>query len=226
MEVSNWVAMMPQQKKNIIKLKLHLEPSSPSKTTTASTPWTSATTPWWSSSTPERTTTASATTPSTTATTSRCSLRLSLWLRQEARKRQQFHGVDIELVAFLVRCCNDPFHHLHREIGFVDGAEDLVDLADLSLVLQVYGRVEVGHLLVGELRHRVSLARVHERRHLDDLCGRALVAEPAAEPATTASAAEPATAAASASTSAEPAAAAAPSRWPHGARGASGLEGS
>jgi hypothetical protein len=60
----------------------------------------------------------------------------------------------------------------------------------------------------------------------DDLCGRALVAEPAAEPATTASAAEPATAAASASTSAEPAAAAAPSRWPHGARGASGLEGS
>lgn len=50
--------------------------------------------------------------------------------------------------------------------GFVDGAEDLVDLADLGLVLQIDGCVEVGHLLVGELRHGVPLTRVQERRHL------------------------------------------------------------
>lgn len=146
--------------------------------------------------------------------------------------------------------------------GFVDGAEDLLDLADLGLVLKIDGRVEVGHLLVGELRHRLPLARVQERRHLcarkrqkshhkvrkinpakdrvpsrwwvgvgvaptDDLRGRALVAEPAAEPAsaaTAASTAEPAAAAAPASAAAEPATAAAPSRWPHGACGAVGLE--
>jgi len=145
--------------------------------------------------------------------------------------------------------------------GFVDGAEDLLDLADLGLVLQIDGRVEVGHLLVGELRHRLPLARVQERRHLcattqdrnpttrsekkihpskglstlagaevaptDDLRGRALVAEPAAEPAsaaTAASTAEPAAAATPASAAAETAPAAAPSRWPHGACGALGLE--
>ena len=39
-----------------------------------------------------------------------------LWLWQEAREGQQFHGVDVELVAFLVGGCNDPFHHLYREI--------------------------------------------------------------------------------------------------------------
>ena len=50
--------------------------------------------------------------------------------------------------------------------GFVDGAEDLLDLADLGLVLQIDRRVEVGHLLVGELRHRLPLAGVQERRHL------------------------------------------------------------
>lgn len=145
---------------------------------------------------------------------------------QEARQRQQFHGVNVELVAFIVRCCNDPFHHLHREIGFVDGAEDLVNLADLGLVLEVDGRVEVGHLLVRELRHRVPLAGVQERRHLDDLRGRALVAEPAAAEPTpaTASAAEPAAAATAAATTAEAAASAAPSRWPHGACGVLGLE--
>jgi hypothetical protein len=107
------------------------------------------------------------------------------------------------------------------------------------------------HLLVGELRHRLPLARVQERRNLcarqdrqkphqkvrkireykkrsqypdrewvgvlvaptDDLRGRALIVEPAAEAAP---AATPATTAKSATAS--------PSRWSHGARCASGLE--
>jgi len=61
----------------------------------------------------------------------------------------------------------------------------------------------------------------------NDLRGWALVAEPAAEPApaaTAVSTAEPAPAEAPASAAAEPAPAAAPSRWPHGASGALGLE--
>jgi hypothetical protein len=32
------------------------------------------------------------------------------------RERQQFHGVDVELVTFLVGSCNYPLHHLNREI--------------------------------------------------------------------------------------------------------------
>jgi hypothetical protein len=51
---------------------------------------------------------------------------------------------------------------------FVDRSEDLLHLPDLGLVLEVDRRVEVGDLLVDELRHRLAFAGMKERCNL---CG-------------------------------------------------------
>lgn len=70
----------------------------------------------------------------------------TLGFGQEAIDRQQFHGVDKELVAVLIGRGDDALGHLDGEHGGVDGAENLVDFADERLVLEVDRRVEIGNL--------------------------------------------------------------------------------
>lgn len=56
----------------------------------------------------------------------------------------------------------DVVAELHRDAVVLDGAEDLVDLADLLLVLEVDRGVEVRDVGDDALAHQVVLARVRE----------------------------------------------------------------
>lgn len=63
---------------------------------------------------------------------------------------------------------------LDGEVDVVERAQDLVDLADLRLVLEEDGRIEVRDLGVRRLAHHLALARVHERAKHWRHCGACL----------------------------------------------------
>ncbi|KAB8532579.1 hypothetical protein FH972_025524 [Carpinus fangiana] len=113
----------------------------PSSSTTIAKP-TSSTSETTASPAPTSVTEAAAST--TTAAAHRaaarctaCALRLGtggcLWFGQEALEREEFVAADVELVASLEGGGDNAFLGLDGEEGLVDGAEDLVDFADLCL---------------------------------------------------------------------------------------------
>lgn len=53
----------------------------------------------------------------------------------------------------------------HGTYHLVDGTEDLVDTADLGLVLQVNGSIKVRNLLVDGLAHHVAFTGEHKGSH-------------------------------------------------------------
>lgn len=90
-----------------------------------------------------------------------------LGLGEEALEGEELIGGDKDLVVGLERGGDHAVLELDGEVELVHGAQDLVDLADLRLVLEVDGGVEVGDLDVGRLADHLALAGVHE---LTDLC--------------------------------------------------------
>ena len=89
-------------------------------------------------------------------------------------------AANVELVAVLEGSSNDTLLGLDGEVDLVDGAEDLVDFADSSLVLKVDGGVEVRNLYVGRSADHFAFGSVHEGAHLVDLIGGTLGSETAA----------------------------------------------
>lgn len=82
---------------------------------------------------------------------------------------QGLHAIDVELVARLETRGLDSLGGLDGEEELVDGSEDLVDLANGSLVLEVHDGVELGDLDVDALANHLALAGVEELAHLLDL---------------------------------------------------------
>lgn len=122
--------------------------------------------------TADRATSASAETA--TATAGLLDLGCSRWglgPGQELLEREELLRADEELVAWLEAGRLDALAGFYGEVYLVDGAEDLVDLADGCLVLEEDLRVEVRHLGVDALAHHLALAGVHEAAHLEDLIG-------------------------------------------------------
>ena len=68
----------------------------------------------------------------------------------------------MECVARRVATGDHALAHLDGEHTRVDGPEDLIHLADLLLVGEEDGGVEVGDLLVGQLANRLAFANVVE----------------------------------------------------------------
>lgn len=81
-------------------------------------------------------------TPTTSCTTASCTalplgrLGETLWFRQEPLNGKKLLARDVHLVLRLEARRYHARVHLDGEIDFVDGAEDLVDLADLRFVFQ------------------------------------------------------------------------------------------
>lgn len=96
-----------------------------------------------------------------------------LGLGQESLQRQQLIAANVELVARLERTGLETLAGLDGEHDVVHGAQDLVDLADLGLVLQINGGVEVGDLFVDGLADDIALASVQKGTHLKHLVRRA-----------------------------------------------------
>ena len=98
---------------------------------------------------------------------------------------------------------------LHREHDLVDGAQDLVDLADARIFVYIYRCVEIRDLGVRQLAHQVAFAVVHQRADRFHRIGRALGSSP------TSAFAETAAAFAAASCSGVAKAPALRGGWPH-----------
>lgn len=102
---------------------------------------------------------------------------------------EQLVTADKHLVTGLERSCNNALLGFDGEVDLVDRAQNLIDLADRSLlnisltpgnatgyntttlasaylVLQVDRGVEVGNLRVDRLADHLALASVHDRSHL------------------------------------------------------------
>ena len=115
-------------------------------------------------------------------------------------QRQQLCGIDEESLVFLEALRLDGVGELDGDVVVPEVAEYLVDLADLLLVLEVDGRVEVGHVGLRHLDDEVILAGVGHVANGDDALGRTEVALEAAAPA---AAAASSTSAATTSTTAK-----------------------
>ena len=102
-------------------------------------------------------------------------------------QRQQLCGIDEESLVFLEALRLDGVGELDGDVVVPEVAEYLVDLADLLLVLEVDGRVEVGHIGLRHLDDEVILAGVGHVADGDDAFGRTEVALEAASAAAAAS---------------------------------------
>jgi len=138
----------------------------------------------------------SATATSATATSSSPSAAASSAGRagvREPRYGQELVGSDVHEIVRLEALGQDPRIHLdaYEQLGGL--AEDLVDLADLPLVLQVNSRVEVRDLLVQRPQaDELRFAVVQHLAGFDDFRGRSLLATESSSPSSsTSSAAEP-----------------------------------
>lgn len=85
-----------------------------------------------------------------------------LGLGEEALEGEELIRGDEDLVVNLEGGGNHAVLELDGEVELVHGTQDLVDLADLGLVLEVDGGVEVGDLDVCRLADHLALAGVHE----------------------------------------------------------------
>lgn len=128
-----------------------------------------------SSSTSTATKAASSTASSTTSSSSSLGLLNAggLGLGQESLQRQQLVSANVKLVTRLERSGLEALGGLDSEHDIVHWAKNLVDLADLGLVLKVNGGVEVGDLLIDGLADDIALASVQKGTHLKHLIGRA-----------------------------------------------------
>lgn len=82
---------------------------------------------------------------------------------------QCLHAIDVEFVARLETRGLDALRWLDGKEELVDGAEDLIYLADGGLVLEVHDGVELGDLDVDALADHLALAGVEKLAHLLDL---------------------------------------------------------
>ena len=78
------------------------------------------------------------------------------------RKRKQLVRAQVYQIILLETLRHDTGIHFNREHHQVYRAEYLIDLADLSLILEVYSRVKVGNLGFGmrEFAYEFGLAFV------------------------------------------------------------------
>lgn len=114
-------------------------------------------------------TTASRRSASTASTSRLLDLGGTWWglgLGQELLEREELVAANVDLVASLKAGGVDAVAGLDGEVDLVQRAEDLVDLADLGLVLEEYRGVEVGDLGVDGLADHLTLGGVHEGTHL------------------------------------------------------------
>jgi hypothetical protein len=97
----------------------------------------------------------------------------------EAVGREQVLGCHVEDLSLLEAGRVHALRRLDAEVEGVEGAEDLVDGADLGLVLEVDAAVELGEAThVGALDHELVLGLVQEGAVRDDVGGRTLVETP------------------------------------------------
>src|SRR5690242_17773772 len=125
----------------------------------------------WGSTAPSWRTATTATSGSSTATSAGGLLNLSrarggLGLGQEPVEGQGLVAANVELVAGLKGLGLDAFLGLDGEIDLVQGAANLVNLADGCLVLEVDERVEVRDLGVDRLAEDFILDLVDKCAHL------------------------------------------------------------
>lgn len=154
-------------------------PREPAATTAAETTTTTAATKTTAApgGSPATTTGAAASTPSTSGLLDLGDgSRRGLGLGQEPLERQELLLGDVEAVAGLEGAGLDALGRLDSEEDLVQGTKDLVDLADGSLVLEVYRGGKVRDLGVDGLAKHLALARVHKLAHLDHAGRRAEVA--------------------------------------------------
>ena len=91
---------------------------------------------------------------------------MGLGLGQELLEGEELVAANVDLVASLEAGGVDAITGLDGEVDLVQRAEDLVDLADLRLVLEENRGVEVGDLGVDGFADHLALGSVHEGAHL------------------------------------------------------------
>ena len=91
---------------------------------------------------------------------------MGLRLGQELLEGEELVAANVDLVAGLEAGGVDAVAGLDGEVDLVQRAEDLVDLADLRLVLEEDRGVEVGDLGVDGFADHLALGSVHEGAHL------------------------------------------------------------
>ena len=91
---------------------------------------------------------------------------MGLRLGQELLEGEELVAANVDLVARLEAGGVDTVAGLDGEVDLVQRAEDLVDLADLRLVLEEDRGVEVGDLGVDGFADHLALGSVHEGAHL------------------------------------------------------------
>lgn len=84
-------------------------------------------------------------------------------------------GVSVQLVAGLEALGLDTLVGLDGEAGLVHRTEDIVDLADLVLVLQVDATHEKGHVAADHIANQKALAGVRELSNGLDILGGTLL---------------------------------------------------
>ena len=90
---------------------------------------------------------------------------MGLGLGQELLEGQELVAANVDLVAGLEAGGVDTVAGLDSEVDLVQRAEDLVDLADLRLVLEEDRGVEVGDFRVDRGADHLALGGVHEGAH-------------------------------------------------------------
>lgn len=91
---------------------------------------------------------------------------VGLGLGQELLEGKELVAADVDLVAGLEAGGVDAVTGLDGEVDLVQRAKDLVDLADLRLVLEEDRGVEVGNFGVDGGADHLALSGVHESAHL------------------------------------------------------------
>jgi hypothetical protein len=91
---------------------------------------------------------------------------VGLRLGQELLEGEELVAANVDLVARLEAGGVDAVAGLDGEVDLVQRAEDLVDLADLRLVLKEDRGVEVGDLRVDGGADHLAFGCVHESAHL------------------------------------------------------------
>mmetsp|Transcript_44211 Transcript_44211/g.96456 ORF Transcript_44211/g.96456 Transcript_44211/m.96456 type:complete len:201 (+) Transcript_44211:216-818(+) len=69
---------------------------------------------------------------------------LGLW--QETLKRKKLHRRDVQLVPRLKRRSSDAFSNFNAKVNLLNGAKNIIDLANLALAFQVDHCVEIRNL--------------------------------------------------------------------------------
>jgi hypothetical protein len=91
---------------------------------------------------------------------------VGLRLGQELLEGKELVAANVDLVASLEAGSVDAVTGLDGEVDLVQRAEDLVDLADLRLVLEEDRGVEVGDFRVDGGADHLAFGSVHESTHL------------------------------------------------------------